>query len=172
MVIRDVDFFFFFLMIRRPPRSTLFPYTTLFRSSTRRLLTRVEAVFDGFPVHYVPPRGNVVRAAVLILQVVGVLPHVQAHHGVLALHHGAVLVGRGSDLEFAAGPQQPRPAGTETGGRGLAELLLETLETAEGPDDGLGHVAHRRTSGAWPHNLPKHGMVDVAAAAAPHTPAH
>src|SRR5688572_31293542 len=26
--------FFFFLMIRRPPRSTLFPYTTLFRSDT------------------------------------------------------------------------------------------------------------------------------------------
>src|SRR5687767_9069279 len=26
--------FFFFLMIRRPPRSTLFPYTTLFRSQT------------------------------------------------------------------------------------------------------------------------------------------
>src|SRR5258706_10005120 len=29
--------FFFFLMIRRPPRSTLFPYTTLFRSSSSRL---------------------------------------------------------------------------------------------------------------------------------------
>src|SRR5687767_15808637 len=28
--------FFFFLMIRRPPRSTLFPYTTLFRSPSRR----------------------------------------------------------------------------------------------------------------------------------------
>src|SRR3712207_7313016 len=28
-----VFFVFFFLMIRRPPRSTLFPYTTLFRSS-------------------------------------------------------------------------------------------------------------------------------------------
>src|SRR2546427_2202752 len=27
---------FFFLMIRRPPRSTLFPYTTLFRSRERR----------------------------------------------------------------------------------------------------------------------------------------
>src|SRR6516165_11436623 len=27
--------FFFFLMIRRPPRSTLFPYTTLFRSGCR-----------------------------------------------------------------------------------------------------------------------------------------
>src|SRR2546425_5249527 len=29
-------FFFFFLMIRRPPRSTLFPYTTLFRSRSPR----------------------------------------------------------------------------------------------------------------------------------------
>src|SRR2546430_4535994 len=28
--------FFFFLMIRRPPRSTLFPYTTLFRSMISR----------------------------------------------------------------------------------------------------------------------------------------
>src|SRR5438477_10526981 len=27
--------YFFFLMIRRPPRSTLFPYTTLFRSDAR-----------------------------------------------------------------------------------------------------------------------------------------
>src|SRR5438270_13593144 len=28
--------FFFFLMIRRPPRSTLFPYTTLFRSGDQQ----------------------------------------------------------------------------------------------------------------------------------------
>src|SRR2546430_13425847 len=30
--------FFFFLMIRRPPRSTLFPYTTLFRSGVGVIL--------------------------------------------------------------------------------------------------------------------------------------
>src|SRR5205809_4107206 len=30
------SFSFFFLMIRRPPRSTLFPYTTLFRSAPAR----------------------------------------------------------------------------------------------------------------------------------------
>src|SRR2546429_9672613 len=30
--------FFFFLMIRRPPRSTLFPYTTLFRSTCREAM--------------------------------------------------------------------------------------------------------------------------------------
>src|SRR5258705_10838904 len=32
--------FFFFLMIRRPPRSTLFPYTTLFRSQVLELIHR------------------------------------------------------------------------------------------------------------------------------------
>src|SRR5258707_10347121 len=37
-------FLFFFLMIRRPPRSTLFPYTTLFRSPVphRRLLAATD----------------------------------------------------------------------------------------------------------------------------------
>src|SRR3712207_7157047 len=38
--------FFFFLMIRRPPRSTLFPYTTLFRSQSS----------------WSPPRSGCVRA--------------------------------------------------------------------------------------------------------------
>src|SRR2546430_13721497 len=32
VVLSCLTMFFFFLMIRRPPRSTLFPYTTLFRS--------------------------------------------------------------------------------------------------------------------------------------------
>src|SRR5208283_3990896 len=36
-------FCFFFLMIRRPPRSTLFPYTTLFRSSRFEFLPRAGA---------------------------------------------------------------------------------------------------------------------------------
>src|SRR2546430_3838034 len=50
---------FFFLMIRRPPRSTLFPYTTLFRSGDQARETaaeprdlrtgRVGAVDRGFP---------------------------------------------------------------------------------------------------------------------------
>src|SRR5256886_16843311 len=36
----DVDFFF--LMIRRPPRSTLFPYTTLFRSLYEAAISTAE----------------------------------------------------------------------------------------------------------------------------------
>src|SRR3712207_8281613 len=31
-LVEGLSYYFFFLMIRRPPRSTLFPYTTLFRS--------------------------------------------------------------------------------------------------------------------------------------------
>src|SRR2546430_1105594 len=45
---------FFFLMIRRPPRSTLFPYTTLFRSADRRRHPRMgdDLPFLGTgPVH-------------------------------------------------------------------------------------------------------------------------
>src|SRR3712207_8648767 len=38
--------FFFFLMIRRPPRSTLFPYTTLFRSAGARRPRRNNVVVD------------------------------------------------------------------------------------------------------------------------------
>src|SRR3712207_8049356 len=34
---RRIRFAFFFLMIRRPPRSTLFPYTTLFRSMRKKI---------------------------------------------------------------------------------------------------------------------------------------
>src|SRR3989442_11242906 len=42
--------FFFFLMIRRPPRSTLFPYTTLFRSTldvAKRLKARILSEMDA-----------------------------------------------------------------------------------------------------------------------------
>src|SRR5256885_6990711 len=37
-------------MIRRPPRSTLFPYTTLFRSGARRLVLRLLEVNAAHPV--------------------------------------------------------------------------------------------------------------------------
>src|SRR3989441_5669628 len=42
-----IDFTFFFLMIRRPPRSTLFPYTTLFRSNGTYPSSAVPVVLAG-----------------------------------------------------------------------------------------------------------------------------
>src|SRR5947207_11833057 len=45
-------FIFFFLMIRRPPRSTLFPYTTLFRSqhASASILPQLVHVFLPTPL--------------------------------------------------------------------------------------------------------------------------
>src|SRR2546427_8865901 len=45
--------FFFFLMIRRPPRSTLFPYTTLFRSGLPEVREAIASFISkdrGLPV--------------------------------------------------------------------------------------------------------------------------
>src|SRR3989454_10377878 len=45
-------------MIRRPPRSTLFPYTTLFRSAHAGIVVRIEALVQ---VHHGDVRGNLGR---------------------------------------------------------------------------------------------------------------
>src|SRR5256885_16248459 len=55
-------FLFFFLMIRRPPRSTLFPYTTLFRSVARARMSGV------------PPRGMGLKGRAVITRVRLALP--------------------------------------------------------------------------------------------------
>src|SRR5229473_8458142 len=64
--------FFFFLMIRRPPRSTLFPYTTLFRSLMHRHERRHAPARLELAAHQVP--------------------------GGLGGDHGDVHTGRGHDL--------------------------------------------------------------------------
>ena len=60
-----VSFFhvLFFLMIRRPPRSTLFPYTTLFRSlfAVRGQLVQVVINLLTNAVHALDPNGGQVR---------------------------------------------------------------------------------------------------------------
>src|SRR2546422_2678749 len=59
-------FYFFFLMIRRPPRSTLFPYTTLFRSrACHGVLCSFKPLLPVL-MQLVPLRFHIVR-------------HVQAH---------------------------------------------------------------------------------------------
>src|SRR5438067_12564455 len=56
-------FFFFFLMIRRPPRSTLFPYTTLFRSPAAREAQRALARDVTERVHSPDAAAKVIRAS-------------------------------------------------------------------------------------------------------------
>src|SRR5438270_10556591 len=57
-------------MIRRPPRSTLFPYTTLFRSRTRRRLRSfaaswlLNALLRIFAMSIITPKRKVLRMSV------------------------------------------------------------------------------------------------------------
>src|SRR2546430_9201151 len=59
--------FFFFLMIRRPPRSTLFPYTTLFRSELRA--KRSDVSMGHFSISLSPMRDeqNTVNSVVVVM---------------------------------------------------------------------------------------------------------
>src|SRR5690606_39964611 len=66
------SFFFLYLLLRRPPRSTLFPYTTLFRSHP--------PVHGDFVFHPA-------EAVAFVLQ----------HH---VLHFGALLPKRGHEVEY------------------------------------------------------------------------
>src|SRR5688572_32297247 len=51
-------------MIRRPPRSTLFPYTTLFRSHTKARLESAKAKDGGVEVTFQTEKGEVKKVAV------------------------------------------------------------------------------------------------------------
>src|SRR2546429_6543168 len=77
-------------MIRRPPRSTLFPYTTLFRSLARRLLAQVEDAGDA----RVEPADRVRLKLAALLHDIGHYPFSHAleeaglpHHEELAARH-------------------------------------------------------------------------------------
>ena len=54
---------------------------------------RLEVLAHGVPVDHVPPGREIVRAPVLVEQIVGVLPDVDTEDRGLALHIWAVLVG-------------------------------------------------------------------------------
>src|SRR6266581_4472849 len=113
-------------------------------SSSRPLLV---ALGDGLPVDRVEPRRHVVRALVLVLQVVGVLPHVDAEDGRQAVHVGAVLVGVALERELAARVGgKPSPAAPELADRGLGELLLERVVRTERAVDRVADAARRSPS--------------------------
>src|SRR3954451_20448742 len=105
------------------------------RPACRTLLAArlLVALADLVPVHDVPPRLEVVRALVLVLEVVGVLPDVDAEQGGLPCGDRRVRVGRARDLEATARPvvDEPGPAAAELADAGGVHLLLELVEAAE-----------------------------------------
>src|SRR5258707_13452039 len=93
-------FFFFFLMIRRPPRSTLFPYTTLFRSGAGVACAAVRADRDPTGLRPASALGVAQPGAVQVGFMV-----------TLGSSEGPTLRGRGLAKRFA-------------GGRGVSDVSL------------------------------------------------
>ena len=90
-------------------------------TETQLLLGRVVILRHFRQIHHVPDRLQVICAAVLVLQIIGVLPHVHAEHRLaFATSHGfahdrIVLVGGRDDFQFAAVHHEPRPAAESAG---------------------------------------------------------
>src|SRR5579884_2841418 len=125
----------------------------------------VVAARNLVPVDDVPPVGEVLWAAVLILQVVGMLPDVIAHDGEEAFHQGTILVRGRSDRQLAIVIEdQPDPAGAETLRASIVKGRLELVEGAEGVLNGFREVAARLPAAMLLHDLPEHRVVGVAAA--------
>src|ERR1700686_575511 len=77
-------------------------------------LGRNVALPDSLPVQNVPPRLEIVGAAVLIVEIIGVLPHIAAEQGMLAVHHWTVLVRTGLERQSAVLVDRDKgPARTE-----------------------------------------------------------
>src|SRR2546426_2011247 len=128
-------------MIRRPPRSTLFPYTTLFRSDLLELLAQDETA----AVHLGPIRGveDDERPAI----VAALLQELPRTLGVRPRRTGLALVG----LVAAHEIRRARPVELRlTDGSLQPQLLVHEVE------QGLARllVVERRGEGIWPPPAP------------------
>src|SRR5690348_18348187 len=63
-----IYYYLFFLMIRRPPRSTLFPYTTLFRSPIKNLDSLRGKEIECRVIKLNRKRGNIVLSRKVVLE--------------------------------------------------------------------------------------------------------
>src|SRR3712207_4058245 len=120
---------FFFLMIRRPPRSTLFPYTTLFRSGRRTVAGPVAAVVavGGYGVEGGQP--GLVDGAEhrVVRRQLAVAPHEAELAAVEALaavghRHGAARIG------LVAGDLGRELVGRATGAGAARVTALQDLQ--------------------------------------------
>src|SRR4026208_2305792 len=122
---------------------------------------------DFRPVDDVPPCRDVVGTAVLVLQVVGVLPDVEPENRLLAVHDRVVLVGRALDRQLAAVVDQPGPPAAEAADTCLRELLLERVESAKRRLDRVRQRAGRLAARIRRHLLPERGGSPAAPAVVP-----
>src|SRR5277367_5348619 len=91
-----------------------------------------QAVVDFIPVDYAPPSSQIFGTAIVVFEVVCVLPNVVAEDGEQALGNWIVLVGRADDLHIAARfTGKPDPSAAELFHTSFVEFGLEIFEVTE-----------------------------------------
>src|SRR5688572_24023485 len=129
------------------------------------LLVRGVELGDVRPIDHVPPRIDIVGAAVLVIEVVGVLPDIETEDRDLAFHHRRILIGGAGDAETATRlDDEPRPTATKTAGRSGLELRLEVVEAAKRGIDGGRKVTGGHAFGVRPHDVPEQVVIQITAA--------
>src|SRR5581483_3560107 len=90
-------------------------------------LQALQALIDLVPIHHIPPGLQVFRAAIVVLQVVGMLPDIITHDPEQTLRNGIVLIRGCRDLELIAAwlSHQPNPSTAKYFCSGVVELGLE-----------------------------------------------
>src|SRR5262245_17354353 len=115
------------------------------------------------PIHNVPPNVDVVGALGLMLQIVGVFPHVNADDTLGPLHVRAVLVGRAEDRKLLVlANAKPCPAGAEAAETRRLDGSLHLLKVTKGSIDGAVELARGFAGAAGRHQLPEEHMVPMA----------
>ena len=103
----------------------------------------VVAYFEYVPVDNLPYRCEMVYAAILVVEVVGVFPHVDAENGLQTVANGVTGIGFLRDDEFAfVVTGEPNPSAAEEGGTFFLEFFFEGLEGTELCVDGFGEMAY------------------------------
>src|SRR5689334_5847558 len=106
-----------------------------------------ESLVDLIPIYDVPPRRKVLGTPVLILQIVGMLPNIISHNGMMTIYDGVILVGGLYHFQLSRiSPYKPHPSTAESIGAGVVKLLLELFEAAKCFFDLIAHAPGRRAA--------------------------
>ena len=114
------------------------------------------ALFDNLPIDNLPERSQVVRSAILIVQVIRMLPHVEGQQWLQPLLHRIRSIRLLSNHELTILiSRQPYPTRAEQRSPTLLERLLECLERPKVTHDSLSQFSCRGIVSLRRSKLPK-----------------
>ena len=127
------------------------------------LHSRIVQLAHCIPIDYVPPCVDVVGAQVLVVEIIGVFPHIQTEDWGFACHHWVVLVGGAGDVEAAIClDDQPCPTAAKATDTGCLELGFELIQATPLGIDRILQLAIGCAVAGRAHDVPEEAMVVVS----------